>query len=105
MSDLDRGWRESRRRRWGFAGVPPCLRELGNRACFPHAPELCVEVLSPGNTDAEMREMVALCFDVGAHEVWLCAPDGRMRFLTFATERPLRKSGLRPSFSKRVELR
>ena len=33
-----------------------CLRDLGSRACFPRAPELCVEVLSPGNTGAEIQE-------------------------------------------------
>src|SRR6266436_6579498 len=35
---------------------PECMRELGSRSCFPHAPEICVEVLSPSNTVAEIRE-------------------------------------------------
>src|SRR5688572_6190372 len=26
---------------------PERLRELGNRSCFPRAPEICVEILSP----------------------------------------------------------
>ena len=43
-----------------------CLQELGNRACFPRSPELCVEVLSPANTGEEMREKVALHFDAHA---------------------------------------
>src|SRR6188474_2052040 len=33
---------------------PACMRELGNRVCFPRAPEICVEVLSPKNTQAEI---------------------------------------------------
>src|SRR5437773_2128923 len=35
---------------------PNSLRELGNRACFPQAPELCVEILSPSNTKAEIEK-------------------------------------------------
>lgn len=64
-----------------------CLRELGNRACFPRSPELCVEVLSPANTEEEMREKVVLYFDAGAHEVRLCDSDGRMKFLASAEVR------------------
>src|SRR5271157_3670761 len=55
---------------------PKRMRELGNRACFPQAPEICVEVLSPSNTDAEIGEKIALYFDAGAQEVWLCASSG-----------------------------
>src|SRR2546425_9781588 len=33
-----------------------CMRELGHRVCFPRAPEICVEVLSAGNTQAEIDE-------------------------------------------------
>jgi Uma2 family endonuclease len=35
---------------------PKCLRNLGNQECFPQAPEICVEVLSPCNTQAEIDE-------------------------------------------------
>src|SRR5216117_2179435 len=49
------------------------MRELGNRVCFPLAPEICVEVLSPSNTEAEIQEKMALYLDAGAKEVWVCA--------------------------------
>ena len=39
------------------------MRELGQSVCFPRAPEICVEVRSPSNTDAEIREKTALYFD------------------------------------------
>src|SRR6266480_1276772 len=39
---------------------PDCMRELGKQVCFPHAPELCVEVISPSNTKAEIEEKMAL---------------------------------------------
>ena len=45
------------------------IQELGGGVCFPKAPEICVEVLSPSNTDAEIREKTALYFDAGAKEV------------------------------------
>ena len=82
-----------------------CLRDLGNRACFLRAPEICVEVLSPTNTEAEMREKAALYFDAGAEEVWLCDTTGRMKFLTSPKGRPARQSRRCPRFPQQVELR
>jgi Uma2 family endonuclease len=46
----------------------------------PVAPEICVEILSPSNTEAEMDEKRALYFEAGAEEVWLCSTEGAMRF-------------------------
>jgi Uma2 family endonuclease len=43
---------------------------------FRAAPELCVEVLSPRNTAAEMAEKVAAYLAAGAREVWLVGEDG-----------------------------
>ncbi len=83
---------------------PEAMRQLGNRPCFPQAPDLCVEVLSPANTEAEMREKVALYFDAGAREVWLCGAEGTMRFLSSAASRPLKSSRLCPEFPKQVKL-
>jgi Uma2 family endonuclease len=83
---------------------PKAMRELGNRACFPTAPEICVEVLSPSNTEAEIQEKVALYFDAGASEVWLCMKSGVMSFLSRRTPQPMKASQLCPAFPKRVEL-
>src|SRR5207247_10517079 len=55
---------------------PEAMRELGNRACFPRAPEICVEVLSPCNTEAEINEKTELYFDAGAQEGGVCARSG-----------------------------
>ena len=46
------------------------------------APEICVEVLSPSNSEPEMNEKRALYFEAGAHEVWICDLDGKMEFHT-----------------------
>jgi Uma2 family endonuclease len=38
------------------------------------APELVIEVLSPSNTKAEIREKAALCLANGAEEFWVVDP-------------------------------
>jgi Uma2 family endonuclease len=84
---------------------PESMRALGARVCFPGAPEICVEVLSPSNTEAELREKVALYFDAGAKEVWTCSPSGAMSFLGPRAGRRLERSKLCPEFPTRIELR
>jgi Uma2 family endonuclease len=83
---------------------PECMRNLGNRACFPQAPEICVEVLSPGNTQSEIEEKMELYFDAGAKEVWVCTGSGAMRFYEPAKSQPLKNSRLCPKFPKQVKL-
>src|SRR5687768_2308920 len=84
---------------------PKCLRELGNRSCFPAAPEICVEVLSPRNTETEIEEKKALYFEAGAKEVWICDQKGKMSFYGARSGTALKKSALSPNFPKRLELR
>lgn len=84
---------------------PPVMAELGNRVCFPRAPDICVEVISPGNTEAEIREKMALYFDAGAKEVWTCSTSGVMSFFGAKGMRPLRASQICPQIPKRIKLR
>ena len=49
---------------------------------FPKAPELCIEVLSPSNSPAEINEKVAAYLAAGAREVWLVAEDGAVEILS-----------------------
>jgi Uma2 family endonuclease len=84
---------------------PARMRELGNRACFPNAPEICVEVISPGNSRAEIREKMALYFDAGAQEVWLCDKSGVVEFFGAGAARAVRSSKPCPAFPKTVVLR
>jgi Uma2 family endonuclease len=83
---------------------PECMRDLGNRGCFPRAPEICVEVLSPSNTAAEIEEKAALYFDAGAREVWVCSASGAMKFMARRAPRPLKTSPLCPGFPSQVQL-
>jgi hypothetical protein len=78
---------------------------LGNRNCFPQSQEICVEVISPSNTEAEVQEKVALYFDAGAREVWLCETSGVMKFLRKAAATPHKSSPLCPRFPREIEAR
>ena len=56
----------------------------GEQTPLPMAPEICVEILSPSNSQAEMTEKIALYLGKGAKEVWLCDDDGNLEFHTAA---------------------
>ena len=47
---------------------------------FVEAPEICVEILSPSNTLAEMDEKKELYFARGCKEFWVCDSEGTMKF-------------------------
>ena len=53
----------------------------------PRAPEICVEVASPGNTRKWLLEKAAAYLDAGAREVILIELDGRIRYFDAAGER------------------
>ena len=69
---------------------------------FTRAPEICVEVLSPSNTRAEIDEKKRLYFESGAAEVWICGLDGTMRFFLRSEPEELGDSALCPDFPKRI---
>ena len=71
---------------------------LGDQTCFVEAPEICIEVESPSNTRAELRDKTALYFEEGAREVWICSREGMMRFYTAAGAEPYDHSALVPDF-------
>lgn len=60
------------------------------------APRICIEVKSKGNTGEELNRKAQLYFAAGAQEVWICAMDGGLSFLT--VEGPLEHSGVCPEF-------
>lgn len=65
------------------------------------APEICVEVLSPGNTRAEIEEKKHLYFEAGAVEVWIASSGGEIAFFSAVGE--LETSGLCPSFPATID--
>ena len=80
------------------------MKQLGRQVCFPRAPEICVEVKSPSNTEAEIQEKISLYFDAGAKEVWICGATGAMSFYTPNSPKPLRSSPMCPEFPRQVKL-
>jgi Uma2 family endonuclease len=63
-------------------------------------PDLCVEILSPGNTAREIRDKTAAYFAAGVREVWICDRDGKMSF--FAPQGPLGCSAICPDFPREI---
>jgi len=52
--------------------APERGQEADTETCLTRAPEICVEILSPSNTAGEIGEKIALYFEAGAREVWIC---------------------------------
>lgn len=79
------------------------IQQNRKKVCFARAPEICVEILSPGNSDAEIKEKMALYFDAGAEEVWTCDGVGRMKFFERGGQRLGGGSVLCPKFPKQLD--
>ena len=71
-------------KRWG--------NNLGVR--LPAAPEICVEVRSPSNTDAEMAFKTQLFLNAGAVEVWIVADDGGWQVFDAQGPQPASRYGV-----------
>ncbi len=69
---------------------------------YPEAPEICVEVLAPGNSRREIEEKKRLYLAAGALEIWICDHKGTMKF--FDADGPLPASKLCPGFPNRVTI-
>ncbi|HVJ31021.1 MAG TPA: Uma2 family endonuclease [Gammaproteobacteria bacterium] len=55
---------------------PEFMQRHGTESGFRAGPDLCVEVLSPTNTRAEIGEKVAAYLAAGSREVWVVGDDG-----------------------------
>jgi len=51
--------------------------QFGTQTPYPQAPELCVEIMSPSNTWAEMHMKAGLYLKAGAKEVWIAPLNGK----------------------------
>ena len=54
----------------------------GTQTPFPVAPEICVEVVSPSNSEAELRSNTEHYLALGAIEVWLVSEGGAVEVHT-----------------------
>lgn len=66
------------------------------------APEIAVEVHSPGSMDEEMARKRGLYFEAGAEEVWMCDREGGIPFYDADGERET--SHRVPSFPDRIKI-
>lgn len=58
------------------------IAEFGYKTPYPKAPEICVEIKSPGNSKAEMEEEIRLYLEKGAQEVWIVDEKSKTTFHT-----------------------
>ena len=78
------------------------FREEIDQDTFRHAPELCIEVMSPSNTLAELSIKRDLYFSKGAEEVWICDEDGKIIFYNIHGQ--IEDSQFCPGFPERISL-
>jgi Uma2 family endonuclease len=83
--------------------APERRQEVRSLICLIKAPEICVEVLSPSNTPDEIAEKIALYFEAGAQEVWIC-DRGTLQFHFPTTPKIRQLSGMCPTFPPQIDL-
>jgi len=64
------------------------MARFGDLTPLPSAPEICIEVRSPSNTDAEMAHKTRLYLEAGAVEVWIVSEQGIWQVLNADGEQP-----------------
>ncbi len=72
------------------------ISEVGEATQYPKAPEICVEIKSPANSQAEMEEKARLYLEKGALEVWIVDEYGEVDF--FSHTGKIKKSKIAADF-------
>jgi Uma2 family endonuclease len=62
------------------------IEKFGFETPYKRAPEICVEVVSPSNSQGEIIEKIELYLSKGSHEVWIVSEDGKIRYYTYEGE-------------------
>jgi Uma2 family endonuclease len=70
--------------------------EFGEATPYPKAPEICVEIVSTGNSKAEIEQKIRLYLEKGASEVWIVDEHAKARFYTHTGE--IEKSKIAENF-------
>jgi Uma2 family endonuclease len=76
------------------------IAEFGYATPYPKAPELCIEIVSPSNSQTELSEKVQLYLGKGAQEVWIVYENGEFEIFTYTGKIPLSK--LAPNAQKNL---
>ena len=77
------------------------VRSNGETTPCPAAPEICVEIRSPANTEAEISAKTKAYIAAGAHEVWVVDESGAIRYFDAAGEQRASKFGVSISLPPR----
>ena len=77
------------------------LARVREKTASPVAPEICIEVMSPGNTKQQQLYKKELYLQAGAREVWICSEKGDIEFYDHRGIVP--RSALAPQFPNRIE--
>ena len=56
------------------------MQAFGELTPYVRAPEICVQIISPSNVQAEIDEKITAYLATGAREVWLVSEEGRIRY-------------------------
>lgn len=67
---------------------PEFIAAYGEITPYNRAPEICVEILSPSNVQAEIDEKTRAYLAAGAHEVWIVSEAGNVRYFGPGGEKP-----------------
>lgn len=77
------------------------FEEIRKQKYTSPAPEICIEVESEGNTDAEFQRKRTALFAAGCKEVWIVSINGRLRF--FGPGGLIPSSQIIPGFPQAIE--
>ncbi len=78
------------------------LNQVSDQFASPIAPEICIEVISPDNTQTEMLEKKDLYFRSGATEFWICHENGKLEF--FNANGAIDQSIMVPEFPDQIQI-
>lgn len=67
---------------------------------LPSAPEICVEVISPSNTETEITEKTRAYLQAGAQEVWIATEAGELHFFDTSGEKTASRFAISLSLPK-----
>ena len=70
------------------------MKEHGQGSLLARAPEICVEVISPSNVEAEITEKIGAYLAAGATEVWIVGETGAVRIVDCSGDRPTSRFGI-----------
>jgi len=72
-------------------GSKEYLEDNGDVSPARRAPEICVEIVSPSNSDDEIEKKIRAYLAAGAQEVWIVPEEGETQYFDASGEKPASK--------------